>query len=65
MKILGLTGVSVDGVCAALPQASEDNLARCTKGGQHMLVSGFGGGLSSPIASITLSKRVVWKAMSV
>ena len=31
MKILGLTGVSVDGVCAALPQASEDNLARCTE----------------------------------
>ena len=31
MKILGLTGVSVDGVCAALPQASEDNLARCAE----------------------------------
>lgn len=31
MKTLGLTGVSVDGVCAALPQTSEDNLARCTE----------------------------------
>ena len=31
MKILGLTGVSVEGVCAALPQASEDNLARCAE----------------------------------
>lgn len=31
MKTLGLTGVSVDGVCAALPQACEDNLARCTE----------------------------------
>ena len=31
MKILGLTGVSIDGVCAALPQASEDNLSRCTE----------------------------------
>ena len=31
MKTLELTGVSIDGVCAALPQASEDNLARCTE----------------------------------
>ena len=31
MKTLGLTGVSVDGVCAALPRTSEDNLARCTE----------------------------------
>ena len=31
MKTLGLTGVSIDGVCAALPQAGEDNLARCTE----------------------------------
>ena len=31
MNTLGLTGVSVEGVCAALPQTSEDNLARCTE----------------------------------
>ena len=31
MRTLELTGVSIDGVCAALPQASEDNLARCTE----------------------------------
>ena len=30
MQVLELTGVSIDGVCAALPRTSEDNLARCT-----------------------------------
>ena len=40
-------------------------IARCAKGGQRLLVSGFGGGLSASVASITLPETAVLKVVSV
>ena len=38
-------------------------ISRCAKGGQRLLLSGFGGGLSASVATVTLSKDVLLKCI--
>ena len=40
-------------------------IARCAKGGQKLLVSGFGGGLSAAVASVALPENVLLKSLDV
>ena len=57
--------VSADEVGNSASATVPVTIARCAKGGQRLLVSGFGGGLSASVASITLPKTAVLKVMDV
>lgn len=57
--------VSADEVGNSASATVPVTIARCAKGGQRLLVSGFGGGLSASVASITLSKTAVLKVLDV
>ena len=57
--------VSADEVGNSASATVPVTIARCAKGGQRLLVSGFGGGLSASVASITLSKTAVLKTLNV
>ena len=57
--------VSADEVGNSASATVPVTIARCAKGGQRLLVSGFGGGLSASVASITLSQTAVLKVLDV
>ena len=57
--------VSADEVGNSASATVPVTIARCAKGGQRLLVSGFGGGLSAAVASITLPKAVILKTLNV
>ena len=57
--------VSADEVGNSASATVPVTIARCAKGGQRLLVSGFGGGLSASVASIMLPKTAVLKTLNV
>ena len=57
--------VSADEVGNSASATVPVTIARCAKGGQRLLVSGYGGGLSASVASITLSGTAVLRGLDV
>lgn len=57
--------VSADEVGNSASATVPVTIARCAKGGQKLLVSGFGGGLSASVASVTLSENAILRSLDV